>query len=81
VGAILTLQLPLRGKVVPLATSTAPGVILQFCQAIYAEYCQRERLATDELEAAIFRVEIERLRRILALVCPEMLAEVEDDGA
>ena len=77
-SAILTLQLPLQGKVLPLASSTAPTVILRFCQAVYQDYRQRELLATDEVEAVVYRAELGRLRRIFAVACPELLADLED---
>ena len=79
-SAILTLQLPLQGKVLPLATSTAPAVILRFCEAVYEDYRQRELLATDEVEAVVYRAELDRLRRIFAVACPELLAEREGAG-
>lgn len=79
-AAILTLQLPLRGRVLPLATSTTPAVIAHFCQAIVDEYIQRERLAGDEVEAAVYRAELERLRRIFSLACPDLRLEDNDDG-
>lgn len=77
-SAILTLQLPLSGKVLPLATSTQPTVILRFCEAVYQDYRQRELLATDEIESLVYRAELTRLRRIFAVACPELLAEIED---
>ena len=79
-SAILTLQLPLSGKVLPLATSTAPAVILRFCKAVYLDYQQREQMATDEVEAVVYRAELDRLRRIFAVACPELLAEIEGAG-
>ena len=78
---ILTLQMPVQGKVLPLATSTTPRVIAVFCEAVWQEYAQRVRLATDEVEAAVYNAELERLRRIFTLACPEIMAtlEVSDD--
>ena len=82
--AILTLQMPLQGKVVPLATSAAPQVIARFCEAVWWEYSDRVRLATDEIEAAVYNAELQRLQRIFTLACPGLMArlgcaEVDDE--
>ena len=68
---LLTLQVPGRRKVVPLATSTSPAVIRTFCTAVVEEYCERETTATDELEAAVYRAELHRLRQVFSLIDPE----------
>ena len=79
-SAILTLQLPVGGRVVPLVTSTDRNTIRIFCAGVFEEFRNRECLAGDEVEAAVYRAEIERMRRVLALVTSDFLdlAEVDD---
>ena len=69
--ALLTLQLPRAGRVVPLATTTSHEIIQAYCTEVYEDYSQREREASDEIEAAVYRAELQRLRRVFALVDPE----------
>jgi len=73
-SAILTLQMPLRGKVVPLATSTAPTVIANFCRAVYADYVELELMAVDEVEACIYRAEWSGYAACSVLLAPTYLS-------
>lgn len=68
---LLTLQLPVRGRALALATTSAPEVIRDFCAQVFQEYLRRERQATDEAEAAVYRAELTRLRRVFSLVDAE----------
>ncbi len=80
-SAILTLQLPVPGRIIPLASATQPGLIKNFCTQIFDEYVGREQTAVDEIEAAVYRAELERLRRVFSLISPDFSteSEVSDD--
>ena len=64
----LTLQIPSRSRVIPLATSTAPGLIRRFCAEVCEDYRVRILRAEDEVEAAVYRAELERLHYVFDLL-------------
>lgn len=68
---LLTLHLPTPGRLVPLATATTPAIIHAFCAGVYEEYVRRERTAVDEVEAAVYRAELRRLREVFILIGAE----------
>ncbi len=76
--ALLTLQLPRAGRIVPLATTTTQEVIRSFCVEVYEDYSEREQAAYDEIEAAVYRAELHRLRKVFALVDPEFWLHPEE---
>lgn len=64
----LTLQLPSRSRVIPIATTTSPELITQFCAGVCEDYSARVMRARDDVEVAIYRAELERLRCVFELL-------------
>ena len=64
----LTLQLPSRSRVSPIATTTSRELITQFCAGVYEDYSARVMRARDDVEVAIYRAELERLRCVFELL-------------
>ena len=74
---LLTLQIPLRGRVIPVATATSPTIIRNFCMEVIEDYRIRERSAEDEIEAVVYRAELERLRKVFTLIAPDFAVNEE----
>lgn len=70
-GAILTLQVPKGARGIPVATTSDARALQAFRHAILEEWAVKLETATDEVEAALYRLEIDRLERALALLIPE----------
>ncbi len=77
---LLTLQLPARGHIVPLATTSSPAIIAVFARGILAEYERRAEDAPDEVEALVYRAECSSLRRVLTLAVPDLATERPGQG-
>jgi len=67
---ILTLQLPRRGRGIPIATTANPEVLRVFKEAVLREW-QAKADTTDEIEAMLACLELERLRRALDILIPD----------
>jgi hypothetical protein len=77
-SALLTLQLPVMGRVLALVTLSDLDTIRQFCEAVHRAYAEKERLPVDESEAVVYRAELERLRRVFVLIDPTRMMEASD---
>ncbi len=64
----LTLQLPARRRLIPIATTTAPQIIRCFCAQVYEDYRTRVLQANDEVETAVYEAELSRLRSVFELL-------------
>ena len=67
---ILTLQVPKGGRGIPVATTADVNLLLQFRAVVIAEAQRKVETATDEVEALLARLELERLTRALAALIP-----------
>jgi len=77
VKVILTLQLPRGGRGIPIVTTADPIVLRYFKEAVLREW-EAKSDTTDEIEAMLARLELERLRKALDILIPDTL---EADGA
>jgi len=66
---ILTLQLPRRGRGIPIATTANSEVLRVFKEAVLREW-QAKADTTDEIEAVLARLELERLQKALDTLIP-----------
>ena len=71
--AILTLQVPKGVRAIPVATIAAPGTPRAFKNVVPDEWEAKPEASGDELEATVYRFELERLRHVLELLIPEVL--------
>jgi hypothetical protein len=71
---VLTLQMPKGNRFIPITMTVDPVVLQAFKRAVLRDHEKREQLATDELEAILQRAELEKLRKILDLLIPEIEA-------
>lgn len=71
--AILTLQVPKGARGIPVATTADPGALRAFKHAVIEEWEAKLETSGDELEATVYRFELERLRHVLELLIPEVL--------
>ena len=67
---ILTLQVPKGGRGIPVATTADVNLLLQFRAVVIAEAQRKVDFASDEVEALLARLELERLTRALAALIP-----------
>lgn len=67
---ILTLQVPKGGRGIPVATTADVGLLLRFRAVVLAEAQRKVDVASDEVEALLARLELERLTRALAVLIP-----------
>jgi hypothetical protein len=67
---ILTLQLPRGGRGIPIATTTNPQVLCYFKQAVLREWQVKTEIS-DETEAMLAQLELERLQKALDTLIPE----------
>ncbi len=67
---ILTLQVPKGGQAIPAATTARPEALRHFKTVILEEWEAKVEQATDEVEAMLARLELQRLRRALAALIP-----------
>ena len=74
---ILTLQVPKGSRGIPVATTADPDVLHLFRQVVLDEARRRLELASDEIEALLARLELERLQRALAALIPDTDDTVE----
>jgi hypothetical protein len=70
--AILTLQVPKGARGIPVATTADSGALRAFKQAVLEEWEGKLDASSDELEATVYRFELERLRHVLELLIPEV---------
>ena len=68
---ILTLQLPRRGRGIPIATTANSEVLRVFKEAVLREW-QAKADTTDDIEAMLARLELERLRKALDILIPDI---------
>ncbi len=66
---ILTLQLPRGGRGIPVATTTDPKVLRYFKEVVLREWAAKAD-TTDEIEAVLARLELERLQKALDTLIP-----------
>ncbi len=67
---ILTLQIPRGGRGIPVATTSNPDVLHYFKNAVLREW-QIKTEVSDDIEAMLARLELERLRKALDTLIPD----------
>ena len=67
---VLTLQLPRGSRFIPIAMCANPDVLRYFKAAVLQEWEREVDMATDEIESAIRRNELDKLHRTLDLLIP-----------
>lgn len=67
---ILTLQVPKGSRGIPVATTADPELLRSFRNVVLDEVQRRVDSAEDEIEAMLARLDMERLRRALAVLIP-----------
>lgn len=74
---VLTLQLPRGNPFIPIAMCCDLEVLWHFKTSVLHAWERELDMATDEVEAAVRRAELEKLRRTLDLLIPT--SEATDD--
>ncbi len=71
ISQLFTRQLPVPSRALAPVTTSTPEVIRHFCTQAFQKYLRRERQAIDQMEAAVYRAALTRLRRVFSLAYPE----------
>ena len=72
---ILTLQLPRGGRGIPVATTADPRLLREFKQVLLREWQSKVEMASDDDEALLACLELERLEKAFAALIPEPTEE------
>lgn len=70
IDVVLTLQLPKGNRFIPIAMTADLDVLRHFKRSVLTMWERELDFATDEVEAAIRRNELDKLRRTLNLLIP-----------
>jgi hypothetical protein len=71
VQVILTLQIPRGGRGIPVAATSDPNVLRFFKEALLREWEEKAEI-NDETESMLARLELERLRKALDILIPNV---------
>ena len=67
---ILTLQVPKGSRSIPVATTADWELLRQFRHVVLSEAQRKVDEASDEIEALLARLDLDRLQRALAALIP-----------
>jgi hypothetical protein len=70
--AVLTLQIPRGSRFIPIAMTANENVLRLFKRQVILDCERQEKDAMDEVEALTHRAEIERLKKILDVLIPDI---------
>lgn len=70
-AVILTLHYPKGLRRLPIATTTDPGLLRLFKEAVLDKWHQKIESSPDEAEAVINRLEYELLRKTIGILIPD----------